>query len=383
MSMEIKSMEELDAILNQPTQVEKAPEEKVVDTPKEVVAEKIVEEKVVDIPKEAVAEKAEEVIAEKKAVSLQNILANMSIDVSNVKIVRASNPLGVQQELDNLFLKPSYEVIALQSGYRAALQPMNNIDMIRVRKFTGTEKEQNLKLFALVFNHIVNSGLGKIKFEEWLKITSEADFPTFVYGIYCATFPEKSEYNVTCPHCGKENTTAIGKEYLVQVNDQSTGPYITQILSQNYPPSELVKHSVVNMKERYVLPTSKVVLDVVTPTLSDYIKTLQRAENFKGIEREIFAYLNNIGDVFIPHLQAFSEGRAEFIQLETIEEKARVIADIPPSDKKALETFIKEKADKYRIDYKLPDFKCSGCDEEIKNIIVDMADVLFQSMARA
>lgn len=377
MSLEVKSMSELDEILKQSGHDQSATQPVTLPEVAQVAQEPVVTIKpeVVEIPPE--------IIAEKKAVSLQNILANMTIDVGNVKIVRANNPLGIQQELDNLFLKPSYEVIALQSGYRAALQPMNNIDMIRVRKFTGTEKEQNLKLFALVFNHIVNSGLGKIKFEEWLKITSEADFPTFVYGIYCATFPEKSEYNVTCPHCGKDNATAIGKEYLVQVNDQSTGPYITDILSQNYSPSELVKHSVVNMKERHVLPSSKVVVDIVTPTLSDYIRTLQRTEAFKGIEREVFAYLNNIGDMFIPHLQAFSEGRAEFIQLETIEEKARVIADMPPEDKKALEGFIKEKADKYRVDYKLPDFNCGSCNEEIKNIVVDMADVLFQSMARA
>ena len=320
--------------------------------------------------------------AKKKA--LDKILSNINVDLSSINIVKSSNPLGTHAELENLFLKPSYDVIALQSGYRTAFRALNNDDMIKVRKFSGTEREQNLKLFTFVYQHMVNSNLGKITFEDWMKVTAEADFETLVYGIYCATFPEEQEYTVGCMHCGKENKAKISKEWLIQAKDDAkVGAYIQDLLSKNYPAGELVKHSVVNNKVRIMLPKSKVIMDLVTPTLADYIRTISRAETNKNVEPEIFGYLKHVGDIFIPHIQALAEGRADFLQLESIEDKIRTIINIDPEDRKMLDKAINDKMNTYKVEYKLPDLTCRHCEKEVKDITVDMTEVLFQNIAKA
>lgn len=318
-----------------------------------------------------------------KTRQMEALLGNINVDLTSINVVKSSNPLGTFQELETLYLRPSYEVIALQSGYRAAFKPLNNNDMIKVRKFGGTEREQNLKLFTFVFSLMVNSSLGKIKFEDWLKVTSEADFETLIYGIYCATFPEEGDYNVTCPHCLKENKTKIGKEHLIQAKDaKATGSYITELLSKNYAPNELVKHSVVNMTKRLITPKRKTVVDLTTPTLADYLRSLQRAEQHRGIEPELFGYLKHISKIMIPHLQSFAEGKPSFIELETMEDKIRVIVDMPKEDKQALDKEISEKMNQYKVEYKLPGITCGGCSKDIDNITVDLTEILFQNIAR-
>ena len=321
---------------------------------------------------------------ENKAQSRDQILNSVQVDLTKIKIVKSSNPLGVFQELENLFLKPSYDVIALQSGYRAAFKALNNDDMIKVRKFTGTEKEQNMKLFNFVFNQMVNSSLGKIRFEDWLKVTSENDFETLIYGIYCATFPNETDYDVGCPKCGKENKARISKELLIQAKDEKeTGQYIQDILSKNYPPEELVKHSVVSTTDRIMLPSTKIIMDIITPTMHDYLKSLQRAESFKGYEPEMFTYLKYVGDILIPHIHALAQGEAEYIQLESVEDKLRTVVNIPPEDRKILDKAIKDKLDKFKVTYKLPDLTCRHCAHSIENVVVDMTEILFLNMVRA
>ena len=382
MAMEINSMDDLQKMISgQSPQPEQSPAE-VANAAVEQVAQPAPVEQVA--AQEQLAVEAAQVDAASREVLRDKVLSNVQVDLSKIKIVKSSNPLGVFQELETLFLKPSYDVIALQSGYRAAFRSLNNDDMIKVRKFTGTEKEQNMKLFNFVFTHMVNGSLGKIRFEDWLKVTAENDFETLIYGIYCATFPNETDYDVSCPKCGKENKARISKELLIQAKDEAaTGAYIQDILSKNYPPEELVKHSVVNMKDRVILPSTKIIADIGTPTLHDYLKSLQRAESFKGYEPEIFTYLKYVEELYIPHIHAFAQGEVEYIQLETIEDKLRTVVEIPPEDRKALDKAIRDKMDKYKVEYKLPDTNCRHCGTEIKNIVVDMTETLFLSMVRA
>jgi hypothetical protein len=387
MANEINDMDQLNALIGQADAAPAAaPTQTIVDEPIVAMSEDEAPAPAVEAPVAAPVAPAAPVAnaAETKRKILDNILSSINVDLSSINIVKSSNPLGTHAELENLFLKPSYDVIALQSGYRAAFKALNNDDMIKVRKFSGTEREQNLKLFTFVYSKMVNSNLGKITFEDWMKITSEADFETLVYGIYCATFPEEQEYTVGCQHCGKENKAKISKEWLIQAKDEAkVGGYIRDLLGKNYAPNELVKHSVVNNKVRVMLPKSKIIMDLVTPTLADYIRTISRAETNKGVEPEIFGYLKHIGDIFIPHIQALAEGRADFLQLESIEDKIRTIVNVDPEDKKHLDKAINDKMGTYKVEYKLPDLNCRHCEKEVKDITVDMTEVLFQNIAKA
>ena len=100
----------------------------------------------------------------------------------------------MQTSLNNLTLaatSPSYSVMALKSGYRAAMGALTNNDKAAMRNLSGSEIEQNEKLLRIVHRKIMENSTGeRLSFEEWTSITAEADFETLLFGIYAATFPD-------------------------------------------------------------------------------------------------------------------------------------------------------------------------------------------------
>jgi hypothetical protein len=384
----IKSIEELQSLLKaQMEQKENnTPDNSTTTTPVVETPVEATNTPVVDTPTETVKQVNETSETTKQPkITAQKLLETVSVDLSSINIIRSDNPLGIHQELNSIFLKPSYEVIALQSGYRVSMKALNNDDMIKVRKFTGTEREQNMKLFNFVYRNMENLSVGRIDFNTWLNITAEADFETLTYGLFCATFPHETDYSVRCGECGHINNVKISKESLIRaVNAEETGEYVRTILSNNYDAKEIVKHSLVNYTKRIILPESKTIIDLHTPTLKNYVDSLTNAERFKSAyEPELFGYLKHIKDVFIPHLNSIATGKVSYIQIETIEDKLTVINKISKVDREALEKELAEKANKYKVEYKLPDITCAGCGAPIKNIVVDVTEVLFQNIVRA
>ena len=319
-----------------------------------------------------------------RTLTTSEILSSMQIkvDLSKVNIVRTDNPLTSFQELERLFSKSSFDVIALKSGYRASFSAMNNQDMIRVRKISGTIKEQNVKLMRIIYDHMVSNSIGKISFPDWLRVTAEADYETLIYGIYCATFPNDVDYSVNCPNCKHKNTLKIGKDHLVQVIDDTLYNYVDTVINERKTVQELIRESELNNTTRIILPESKIIIDISLASIEDLINSLKNAEVNTGYEKEIFGYLKHFSAIMVPIVRTFIDGNPQWLEITSVQEKANVIANIPFSDRTYLETCITEKTNKNTVSYRLPDCKCGACGEPIKNINVDMTEVLFQNIAK-
>jgi hypothetical protein len=171
---------------------------------------------------------------------------NTTFDLKSIKIKRFDNPLDTFENIKELTLKPTFDVIALQSAYRLSFKSLNNDSIIKIRKVSGTAYETNRKMLLHIFNHIESMSIGKLTFDSWLKITSEKDFDTLVYGLYCATYPKEADYKINCPHCNKENTVKMSKESLIEVKDPKVFDVVRSIVDRKLSPSELIKHSSLN-----------------------------------------------------------------------------------------------------------------------------------------
>ena len=324
--------------------------------------------------KEAIPVVAEEV-KEKKT------LKNVVFDLANIRIRRSDNPLETFESIKELTLKPIYEVIALQSAYRIAFSSLNNDEMIKIRKVSGTSYETNRKILLHIYNKIDNMSIGKIDFSGWTKITSEQDFETLVYGLYCATYPKESDYRIQCPHCNEVNTVKMSKESLIEVKDPKVFEVVRSIIERKLTPQELIKESSLNYCNRTVLTDSRVIIDLINPTLHDMLETFNVLQNYKNYEPELFGFLKHIRNILIPNVQLFNKtGEIEYFSLENTDDKLNIIKNLSPEDMKELTKAIENKINEYKIEYKLKDTNCVKCSKLIKNISVDMADVLFRRL---
>ena len=320
----------------------------------------------------------------KKPEPVRHSLKDLRIDLNSINIRREDNPLEIYENIKAIVTKPTFEVIALQSAYRASLNSLNNDDLLKIRKISGSDFEVNKKLLTFVFNRIDSSSLGKISFDDWLRVTAESDFDTLVYGIYCATYPKESDYNVKCPKCGHLNKVKLSKENLIKVLDERIYALVHSIIGRKLSSQELIKESSVNYKKRVMLDDSKVICDLITPTLKDMLDTFNISSSYREVESELFGYIKHTSAIMVPDVSQYEKsGNLQFIDIDNIDEKLNIIKNLSPSDLKQLETEITSKLGEYKVSYKLPGISCASakCGYEIKDISVDMVEVLFRKLA--
>lgn len=354
--MGIQSLDDLEKELEQ--NEEKANSNKIEDTTTEVIPEK-------------------EIIKEepKKQPPLK-------FDLSSIKIRRSDNPLDTFEKIKELTLRPTFDVIALQSAYRLSFKSLNNDDILKIRKVSGTAYETNRKMLLHIYNHVENFSIGKVDFDTWLKITSEKDFDTLVYGLYCATYPKESDYKIACPHCNGSNTLKMSKESLIEVKDKKVFEVVKDIVERKLTPAELIKESSLNYTNRIVLPESNIVIDLVNPSLHDMLQAYNKVVEYKNVEPEIFGYLKHISNILIPDMKTYNNsGDLVFLELTSIEDRLTIIKELNADDSKFLINAITDKLEEYKVEYKLPNIHCNKCTKEITNINVDMTEVLFRKLA--
>jgi hypothetical protein len=352
-----------------------------------------IEEEVIDEPNEEDAlnelSKLEQLtksgyVKDKKLNSLSEVdkmLSSINVDLTNIKIVDDSDIFKTFDNLDKITVKPTFEVVALQSGYRASFKSLNNNGMIRARKISGTEYEQTMKLLKLIHEHIETTSVGSVPFKEWLRLTSEPDFETLAYGLYCATYNKETDYMITCPKCNRTNTVKVSKEALLEVKDPKAYEYIQTLLSRKLTPQQLLKESVLNTKDRIILPESKCIIDISLPSLQDNLESLSKPANYPNVEPEIFGYMKYIDKFMIIDLEALRQGTVQYIHLTRLEDILKVIISLSKADRLVLEEKLTVKRNTYRIEYKIPEFNCTGCGHTISSLPVSSIEILFQSIA--
>lgn len=315
---------------------------------------------------------------------IEKLLSSINFDLSQVNIRKTENPIEVFEEIQkrNIY-NATYEVIPLQSAYRVSFRGMNLNTRIAARKISGTNYEQTYKLLKMIYDHIESTNLGKITFDTWLKITAEDDVNTIIFGIYGATYPKESDYGIGCPHCSARNEIKISKEKLIQVFDQKSYKLVSDILTQNLPPVELVKRSCVNHVQRILLPDSKDLIDLGTPTLKDMLDALTKSNNNRSIEPELFGILKYINKfAMISHKALLEQKRIEYIEITSDDQQIQRLNNLTDADKKALEKAIEEKLKDFEVKYRVPDFKCIKCTKDVTDVDIGMSEVLFTKLAQ-
>lgn len=322
--------------------------------------------------------------SEIKANKVANLLSQIgSINLSAVTFRKADTPLETFEQIENVMMRPTHEVIALQSGYRASIKPLNADSKLKVRKISGTFYEQNKKLLNVIYNHIHDSSLGSISFENWLKVTAEDDLPTLIYGMYCATYPKDSDYTITCPHCNAKNETKVSKERLIEVKDPKAYTLVGNIISRKLTPMELIKESCVNHTTRIMLPESKTIMDLNTPTLEGMLTSLLKSHTNKSVEGEIYGYLKYVSKIAIISLPDLERGKVVYTEIEDETQRVNIIANLSDDDQKELNKNINEKLKEYEVVYRLPNINCANCSKPITDIEIAMSEILFKKLAEA
>ena len=328
--------------------------------------------------------------AAKKSNSLKNlspldIIDKINVDLNNI-IVNDEKP-----ELDKIkdfkFVlndKPTYQVVLNQSCYIAHMQGLRLADINMLNNSTGGIFEKQLRNYQVLHKMINSTSIGNIDFNTFTNITSYFDLPTLYFGTYMETFPGKTEFTITCGHCKRKIDVKIDNDSFIAVKDENIYEHMNEIIHSIKNPRQALEKSLVNKIEKKMLPSSKIIVEIQTPSLNDHLNLLSSIKEDKIDEmKNMLLTLLFVKKLYFPDIaQIKKTGKPVYFTVNKREEIYNIMKDLAPEDISELGNSIGSRIDKYAVEYKIKSFKCTNCKEEVGDIPVDIESLLFQEILR-
>ena len=306
---------------------------------------------------------------------------SFQIDQPTVETQKAS--------IENIFGQvSSYEVVCLQSGYGATMSALTYKDILTITNANVSSYEARKNLLNTIYKKIQKLSFceenKKPKFDEWLKMTSYGDLETLLYGIYCATFQEKSSVNVLCPYCEKEGTISINNNELIQTegNKAEISNEIDEISKNADSIDKVMDYSIVSIDEKHkkknikslMLNKSKMVFNIKRPTMYEILDIL------KNMKEDVIASLSS--DTFNMLLCTFSiyvknKDNDKYFIVKNKNDIVTIINMLSVEDVSDLKQAIDDILEEKYIYYKIKKTTCPNCKKEIYNIPMDIESLLF------
>jgi len=319
----------------------------------------------------------------RKELDPNDILSNLTVDLNDIII--NDEKLEMDKVSDFEFVlnnKPTYQIVLNQSCYIAHMQGLKLAEINMLNSSNGGAFEQQQRNYQVLHKMINTTSIGRLDFKTFLKVTSYFDLPTLYFGTYMETFPGKTEFTITCGHCKQSIDVKIDNESFISVKDENVYSHMQSILSSVRKPEEALKNSLVNKIEKKMLPSSKVILEIQTPSLLDHLNLLSSIKEDKIDEmRSMLLTLLFVKKAYFPDINAIrNTGKPVYFTVTSRQQIFNIIRNLAPEDISALGDSIEKYIDKYAIEYKIKSFKCTNCQEEVGDISVDMESLLFQRL---
>ena len=322
----------------------------------------------------------------KNQVDLSNIAS--SIDLSSIKIKDASNPIQLHSNVTTLVKsKPVYQVVATHSGYTAYMSGITIPDMVSLQSSSTDASSTRDMLNKIIYSHVENTSVGKLTYAQWARLTAVEDLPTLMYGIYCITYPDNNEFNITCASCGKKTPVVVNNKSLVTTHDANLAlDRVRYILRNCKDFKSLQENSLLNETTRILLPDSKAIIDVKSPSIHE------QSELFSSINPDIlnntayaaslqfFLYIKNL---FVLDVFTLKEtGEVVYNPVKDVEQRIDVIHNLGKNDGMFLSKKIHREVLDYSVEYVIKNITCKNCEVQIPKIPINIETVLFTQIGK-
>jgi len=312
-------------------------------------------------------------------------LDKINVDLNDVTIT-TKPAIHQAQDINTVFNNnvATFTVVCCQSSYTADMSGLTLAEKNAINNSDGDIFQMRQRLYKTVYKKIQSMSIPKPDFDSWLRITSFGDLSTLLFGIYCQTFIDNNEFDITCGKCGKTTSATVNNQSLVEVRDREAFGKLEEIISSIKSGEELVASSIVHKQERVMLDDSKIIVDVATPSLHDHLSLL-KISNQKTLQEYADAFSAML---FISHLymldlnQTYNTGNAVYYEVTDRARILNILLKLSNKDGEQLENAIENKLGKYKIDYEIHNVTCQHCKTKLPGIPVDIETILFTRINR-
>lgn len=162
------------------------------------------------------------------------------------------------------------------SGYRCTVSALNWFEALNLEDVAGKNSaDRAIDQWSTIYKHIKNPSIGNFKsFEDFLKKTNYLDQEYFMWGLLTATTGDHEEFMNKCsnPKCEKGFLIKYDPHTVAHINKEHLDDDYIKTYEVS-PGEEAMKHftKVQSKRMRYELPESKVIIDIGSPSVYDFI----------------------------------------------------------------------------------------------------------------
>lgn len=311
------------------------------------------------------------------------VISGMNIDLNNIVISDSLNSMEKHTNTDIVFhSKPTFEVPLSQSCYTAYLEALVYDDINSIIRSTGDTYSVTLKTYQTIYNKIQATTVGKLNFETFIECTSFFDLPSLYYALHMQTFPGTTNFTFECVHCNHQFSQDIPNDSLVFSRDEAIFERLDKVRREADNVDYILKNSLLSQNKRVCLNNSKMILDIRIPSLKTQLDILKEtpSEEYKELadDLSILLFLKNVFMLNVP--ETLHKNTPVYYPIKGNIPIINVIKQLTISDSKQLSKIIEEWSDQYKVEYKIPSFKCPSCGKELGDMPVDMENTLFRQM---
>ena len=131
-----------------------------------------------------------------------------TVELKQIKTKRAKK--GRAKKIINKVNKTRHTPVVLPiSGFTVTMSGCSTYELLTLITDEGNPVELQRSKWSLIHSKIVDTSIGKLSFDDFLNNVAQMEYDVLVYGILCASYPEKDKFPLKCPKCG----TSFEHEY--------------------------------------------------------------------------------------------------------------------------------------------------------------------------
>ncbi|UAJ17010.1 hypothetical protein UFVDC4_00083 [Staphylococcus phage vB_SauM-UFV_DC4] len=318
-----------------------------------------------------------------------NLLNNINVDLDNIEII-SDIDYDIDKENTNFVLnsKATHQVVLPQSAYIAHMESLRNQEILSIAESIDDDYNAMLKRYQLYFHKMNTNSLGINNFQDFARLTSVYDVSTIEYGLYNISFPGETKFDIRCGSCRAElKDVKVSNDQLMSFKDEDAFDHVTKNVKNITSVDENKEHSLIYTEQRIALRDSKIIFEIVTPTVEKHLRVLGsiHMDGLTEDESERFKQnataLMHVKNVYIPDLKTLKEGqKPKFRKLseDNMKDKMKIIENLSIRDGHQLTDAIYDRVNKHAIEYAIKGANCPNCGEDLGKIDIDMSEMLFR-----
>lgn len=302
-----------------------------------------------------------------------------TVELKQIKTKRAKK--GRAKKIINKVNKTRHTPVVLPiSGFTVTMSGCSTYELLTLITDEGNPVELQRSKWSLIHSKIVDTSIGKLSFDDFLNNVAQMEYDVLVYGILCASYPEKDKFPLKCPKCG----TSFEHEYdirsLLRAEKMSEKlmdavAHVVDCSVREEDAKECHENSLLNQDLVIKLPQSGYIFRLGVQTAHDFIENsvdaIDRLDQ-KYAQSAIIA--SAVRSIFIE-----DPDDGEYFEIDDTEDVIETIFSLQNTDLVVLGKKITELVDDMSFEFGLMNIDCPDrkCKQHTNSIPIEIDTILF------